>query len=445
MCQANVYTPLILVRGEYMLYTNNCFQERRMKLTLSAFIIMLAICLQCDAGEIPITKYELQSALSASDVLPTSLVRSEYHRVLDDIDYDGFFIQFNIETDNGIETVKSRPLLKIRIHEAQAIAEVNNGLQRQSNLAKSSKENRPDAPDERTTDAGITRGVQGDSATHPQMKLIGGKKSRADKITEFSVSDTSDISSNLSDDYIFQAHKRAVAARLQLDVYSSNPTIQTLLDRLARELAQGRTTLGSSFTIERDPETRLGQGEIDAGIRRNLKDKTPADLRLHNEKILARLGVSADLQKRFLDHSVLTPRHKSFISAYINQLGDIKGLDSLFEAVLKVNNETEALSYEQLARLLAVYNEKVEALAKVELDGSTASANTMSGALVIMMPADIIYWSKDIEAIIEHTKAAYPGDQTRMELVVPGVMTDIALQAIEARGFKVRDRYLSRR
>ena len=71
----------------------------------------------------PAVMYEPPPTLAAKDMLPTALLQSEYYRVLDDVRYRGYLLEFELETDRATEVVISVPLLKIRMHEATVLAE----------------------------------------------------------------------------------------------------------------------------------------------------------------------------------------------------------------------------------------------------------------------------------------------------------------------------------
>ena len=96
---------------------------------------LLAACLACmPAGVVAATdlNYESPPILMAQDVLSVRLLRSDTHRVLDEIRYDGHFFRFVLESGDSTDPVISKALLKIRIHEAEAIAAASSAMLRQT-------------------------------------------------------------------------------------------------------------------------------------------------------------------------------------------------------------------------------------------------------------------------------------------------------------------------
>ena len=387
--------------------------------------------------------YESPPTLMARDVLSAWLLRSENHRVLDEIQYEGYFFQFELEVDDGTELVTSKALLKIRVHEAAAVAEASNAMLLQTKVPASGSGTQPSEQDYMSARSSSARGDLVGEVPFSQIRLSGKKKTSPDTPAKAGSMGVPDSVSATGSSQGLDAHKRAVAARLQLDVYTSNAVAQGLLDQLALARVKGKAPLGAGFFIERDPETKLARGLVDAEVRRALKDNTPGELRGMNDQILATLAIPAEVRQRFLDHPAFTPRHRTFITAYLKQMGTVESGESLLLAALSAENEIQALFFEQLARMLAIYNEQVEALAKLSLAGLTVTAHTRTGTLVVAQPVDIVYWSEYFD-LLTHSidglpeASASPG----RELIVTGMFTDRARRELQGRGFTVRDRFL---
>ena len=242
------------------------------------------------------------------------------------------------------------------------------------------------------------------------------------------------------------AYKRAIAARLQIDVYTSNQYAQDLLDKLAKMRATGNTRLGAGFFIDRDPQTKLERGLVDAEVWRALKNYTREELREMNDKILAGSIISPPIRQRFLDHPAYSPRHITFISAYLNHLGNVEGCEFFLLLALSAENETQALFFEQWARVLAVYNQQVEGIKKLSQVGGKVVAHTKSGVMVVIEPVDILYWSEHVDSLVKSLDIPIEGTApSTRELVVTGMVTDTAHRVLEKRGYRVRDKFLTLR
>src|SRR5262249_11855594 len=109
------------------------------------------------------------------------------------------------------------------------------------------------------------------------------------------------------------AFKRDLAAKLDVDVYSSNKVLQKELNSVA-----WASTLGDLAVSVAMRPAGVG-GPVVSGVRmvnsvkNAVKEEPPARLRIINDEKLAKIGIPEDLRKRFLDHPVYTPRHDTII------------------------------------------------------------------------------------------------------------------------------------
>lgn len=409
---------------------------------------VLVMCLTFMSGDLAATaaaNYEMPPGLRAGEVLSAGLLRSPNHQVLDEIKYAGYLFQFELETDYGTEVVTSKALLKIRVHEATVIAEASNAMPRRTEALESGVVSQPGDRGYLAARPADSRSDVDGGVQYSQIKLTGKKKTRPRQPAGDNATGIPGSVSPMDSDPAFGAHKRAIAARLQMDVYTSNQLAQGLLNKLTRARAAGGAPLGAGFFVERDPETKLVRGLVDTDVRRALKDNTQDELRELNDRVLATLMISAEVRQRFLDHPAFTPRNTTYIAAYLEHLGSVEGRESFLLAALSAGDETQALFYEQWARMLAVYDEQVEALEKLSQVGSTVTALTTSGVLVLAQPVDIVYWSEHFDSLTDTVDSLYGGTALRgRELLVTGLVTKSARRELEGRGYTVRERFLTK-
>lgn len=390
-----------------------------------------------------VLNYEAPPGLRAGEVLSTGLLRSGNHRVGDEIEYADYLLQFELETDYGSEAVISKALLKIRVHEAAIIAEASNAMQQLTKARDAGIAGQVDDRDYLSARQADPRNDLDAGIQYSQIRLSGKKKTGPGQPAENKASGFSESVSPAGSDAALDAHKRALAARLQMDVYTSNEVAQALLNKLARSRSAGMAPLDAGFFVERDPETKLARGLVDADVRRSLKDNNREELRELNDQVLTSLMIAAELRQQFLDHPVFSPRHRTYIVAYLEHLGNIEGREAFLMAALSAGNETQALFYEQWARMLAVYDEQVETLTKLSQHGSTVTALTTGGTLMLAQPVDIVYWSENIDLLTGDLDRALAGKAlSGRELVITGTATTTARRELEGRGITIRDNFL---
>ena len=75
---------------------------------------------------IPTTQYETLDGVTARDLLPASLFKEEPYHILDEVTPDGLTYRFTIDSSYGRFEPYGEDMLRIRIHEIQALAELEN-------------------------------------------------------------------------------------------------------------------------------------------------------------------------------------------------------------------------------------------------------------------------------------------------------------------------------
>ena len=104
--------------------------------------------------------------------------------------------------------------------------------------------------------------------------------------------------------------KRAYAGKLNIDVYTSNPVVQTELNRIGWAAAIGNLA-PSILTMPISGPGIVVAKSLDWVDTLNdvLVQKAPGALRHDNEEFLAKMGIDEELATRFLDHPLYSPRH----------------------------------------------------------------------------------------------------------------------------------------
>jgi len=381
-------------------------------------------------------RYETLSAARASEILPAPLVQSIHHRLREQVGFDGTHFVFDVESQFGIERVHSVPLLRLRLHEIHTMAQALTQF---------------DADDQ-----ALARALRGRRGV--------GADSVVDILTD-PVGTASQLASNLGDnlertlsgaylapdapDAVAQVqgprtdpgpYKRSVAAQLGLDVYSSDAAVQAFLDRVAAARASGR--LGASIatiapTGRQGPIRRREVDDLrfDAQLRRH----TPAELRDLQARALAQAGVDAAIAQRFLGNPALSPRHRTYLSGYLQLLAGVGNRGALIAAAAGAGSEAEALGYQALARMLVHEHRDGAGLVRLDGDGPLPAALTGDGALLLLAPVDHVIWNADTEAVITALLARSAAIGARGAiLAITGSFSARARAAMEARGVRWR-------
>jgi hypothetical protein len=189
--------------------------------------------------------------------------------------------------------------------------------------------------------------------------------------------------------------KRKLAARLGVDVYSRNQTLQEELDRVASAVAGG----GLAFDIGTLPiGGAAGIGLTAIGIQQTvdglINDSSQDSLRKWNEQKLSQLGANRDLITEFLNHPWYTLRQQTVITTALSK-AEIDPTIFL-EAANKALTDEDGRYFENVAKLLAAYVQKVTPLQSFRLQDGLICAVDRNGMLVVPVSLDYGIWTATV-------------------------------------------------
>ena len=189
--------------------------------------------------------------------------------------------------------------------------------------------------------------------------------------------------------------KRKLAARLGVDVYSRNQALQDELDRVAKATAGG----GLAFDIGTLPVGgAAGIGLTVIGIEQTvdslINDSCPDSLRKWNEENLLKLGANRDLIIQFLNHPWYTLKQATTITASLDK-AEINP-DLFLESANKALTEQDGRYFENIAKLLAAYSQKVTPLQSFRLQDGLLCAVNRDGVLLVPVSLDYAIWTATV-------------------------------------------------
>ena len=261
--------------------------------------------------------YEAPPVFPANELLSGDLLQSAHHQIQGDVTTVGNLYQFDVESDVGHYQIASLAMLRIRVHEISVVSQA---------MSRFDAANRQ-LSDELRSELGVSADSAVDIVTSPVSTALdlanqvttnlGDTFAGADGIVieehTYRVTSTEDI--------VYAAHKRNIAYQLDLDVYSSNPSVQKFLDVIATARTAGNFTAGvSTITVPRGDEVMVAKGMLDAEVKSKVKHLTPVELDAYNDQKLAAMEVSPGLRRKFLQHPVYSPTRKTYIVAYLETL-----------------------------------------------------------------------------------------------------------------------------
>ena len=386
--------------------------------------------------------YELPPSQPPAELLPAHLLRSGNHRVRADVETVDNFFHFELESDYGLYRPKSLAMLKIRVKEvvtlAQAINQYNKTDQRVADELRGQLRVRGDS----WTDI---LGAPVGTASELASQFANNVGQTVVEINELSSGEPAPTAASPRGT-VSTAHKRSIASQLNLDAYSTNPKVQQFLATAARARSGGNFSAGVvAVSVPRSRSLTVGEGVLDFKIKSRLKNLTPSELAEVNDRLLEGMGVRPELRRMFLEHVAYSPRHTTAIVAHLDFLAGVADRGVLIEAALRAKDEADALSYEETARMLAVYHESVDRLGALRSRGRFPLALTQAGRLLIVLPVDIVYWTEEADGMTRTVAADAVADgHADVELLLSGMLTDLAREQLQERSVGFRERFLNK-
>ena len=411
--------------------------------------------------------FETVDVVRAADILPSDLLQSGEHRVLDEVKVDGDFFAFEIEAADGVYRVTSIGMLEIRVREIKTLAQAVSQFRRQKRQV-AVQQRRQLTGDDPTRGLGDAPAVYAaeqvqiggnsvasiltsplNTASQAGNQLAEKAERTADQLTRRPGSRTVTTApdpyiNEVSLNPIAGAHKRNVANQLGLDVYSSNPQVQAFLDAAATARLEGDFSAGVALIrVPKSREVRVADGRLEAEIKLVLKNLSPEELNEGVDEQLERIGVADADRLKFMVHSRYSPTHRTAITAYLDFMRGVQNRGAVIQSALNSNSEMQAVAHVRLARMLAHYHESVAPLRELKLAANQVVAVTEDNRMVVFMPVDMVYWNRRIDdaAKLWKREAAQRGSASP-EIVLTGTATYVAASGLINKGFELRQEFL---
>ncbi len=397
------------------------------------------------AAQLVADAWEPAPQINAGRLLPATMLQSSSHRLRDEVrvDASGNLLVFGLESDFGNYELTSEILLRERVHEVQVLAQAIDQFRR------------ADAPLAQRLRGQLEVGADSwvDIVTSPfstsgqlLQQLAGNVGQTLHEFGEFpdAPAPAAHAGALAQGDSALAAHQRNIASQLGLDAYSSNPRVQSFLDAVAQARASSRSSAGAlSVRVAGTGVREVANGAIDAAVREALTRNTPQVLDAAIAQTLLARDVPERLVSDFLANPALSMRHRSVIAAHLDFMQGVDGVAHVIDSARRARDEVEALAFESVSRMLALYHEDEAPLAHIRNGGALPVAETRAGALVWALPVDLLYWNEETARAVDALTAG--ADGRRVVLLLPGIATERAQRMLAARGVQLHQRFLYRR
>ncbi len=412
--------------------------------------------------------YETPSTLRASDDLSEELLEGRHHEVMCDVENDGYMNYYRIASDFGRFDAYGRTMLAVRIQEIEAIAALDelsktdvfiDALKASAFRQVDTVKTLADRPVE--TLMGVPAGLGRMFKRYKRKAEDGAEKVREvgtqvkEEFLEAASDDDeedegeepgerTDKGESKTDQALDAAGKyakkyfglsraeRRWAQELGIDPYTSNEVLKRAIRQVAR--VEASATFGMKFVAL---PSIPGVGYI-RDINSLVWSKDPLDLRLHNEKVLARTGASEEQVTAFLDNPWFSPTLQSTAIEAIAALEGVNGRQTLLLQATLMDSLETARFFTQNLRMLAWHHERNSPLERILDSRLVTTAMTENRRFVAIAAVDHVYWTEEVAAAAERfVETAQTAGAERLEMRLLGGLSERCRRELQARGFVI--------
>ncbi len=407
-----------------------------MRTKVDCLIFLLLIALNCPVFAAD-PDYETVGPVEVETVLPPALLHAAAYSINAEVVAEDNFYHFSITSDYATYKVASVAMLRQRLFEIATIAEVRPRLEGEEARFDRNPGGRRGVDSEHVVD--ILSDPVGTAA-----QLLGNIQYNLEQTFDPGEDDAQQSVGAITRlDLNPSPHKRAAAAQLGVDVYSSNRVLQRLLGTVADARSAGDTRFSFSPLL-RNPYRAppFGSGVLEIRLDSRLKNTAGEEINQEVSEALVHMDVPPRTRIGFLTHKAFTPRTRLYFSSFIQLLGPVEHIDWLFEAANSAATEADALAYVNYARMLASYNLHRPNLTEVITQSRFPTVVTRANAAVLALPLDYLAWTETVGAAAtalgrmreDHALASFT-------VLLAGQASPRARTELAARGVKLEGSY----
>jgi hypothetical protein len=386
-------------------------------------------------------KYEEPTVMPVDELLPAEIIKGKYYTISPNVPTDGYENRYFLTSQFGSFRAYGDGMLATRIDEINAIAamkEVEKSSQFADALKKAAVSPIEGAAMLITNPVDTISGIPAGTWRYLTRvgEMVSGRRGQMEESVGKELIGVGSV-------------KRKIAYQYDVDVYSSNLTLQENLNSLAwASYAGGMTvTIGTLAIGAGSTAALLGvrSASLTKTLNKVLLDDSPEDLRRSNRKALSAMGVDPKLIEAFVNHPWYSPRHKTAIVLALQQMKDAKNRDKFLQLALRAQSEEDAFFTQRIAQLMAAYNDAVSPIREIDTISGLAVAYPANRALLVPIVLDYGWWTAEMDYFSRTlAKAAQqPGLKTK-QLWLTGTLSPLARAQLEASGWQIQERALSK-
>ncbi len=362
--------------------------------------------------------FEEAAPLSAASILAEDIVQGEHYRVQEVVRNDGYLNYYTIESDYGEFEAIGTPMLRTRIGEIRALAELDD-------LSKT------EVFIESAADAGIQqiRTIK-EFATNPVETVVGipsgiGRMFRrfgrqAEEVIDTAAEVASDVVSDdessgeggvevdvggLTEGYFgVDSAQMAWHRKLGTDPYSRNQTLQAAIKEYAWAERLGRVGMGFAGVPQIPGVDVIGE------VNEVVWSTDTYELEQLNRRRLAATGADEELIDQYIGNPNMTPTQKTLLTAAITELEGVYGRDGILRQALNPETEAEVNFFINSVMMMAWYHRNESEIAAMVTSDVLPAAMLTNGGTAFAFAVDHVYWTEGVAEAGERYRALTSGE-----------------------------------
>lgn len=410
-------------------------------------LLILLIFVGLLAPRLSAAEYEHELPRKAADVLPAALMAGDLWKVDDQVIPDQGLFEFRIASPWGDFPVYGEAMLRLRLREFRAIAELQEISSTEAALYGAGQ----------STKKSFVR--LGHAVIHPKQtarilpqgtrRLFRKLDRYAGKIKDALVGsdepkdeteeNDSEKTSAAAQASVWLARKyggvgsksRDISRDFSVDPYTSNELLAEEVERVARAEAVG--SVSSKFLMP----AIAGALGLMATASNIAYTEDWREVFLYNANQMRGFGVPEELILQFELNEFYTPMTQVMVVAMLDAMEGVEDRWIVIEQASLLENESEALFFLESVMLAEWYHREKSPLASFITDTLIPVARTKKGNLAAFTAADYLYWTEDAAQVSRDFTATYadhPGGRT---LVMADYVSSLARREVEALGWTV--------
>lgn len=394
------------------------------------------------------SNFEAAEDQQAADLLPTELLKGEHHQVASTVRSDGYLNYYTIRSDYGEFSAISTAMLKTRVGEINALAELDDLSQTAVfiNAAADAgvgqlKSIKQFAVHPVETVVGIPSGVgrlfkrysrQAGDAVDATKEFVAGDDVEAAEGEVGESESTSDETKSLTESFFgISGAERAWAQKLGTDPYSTNEVLKAAIKDVAWAERLGRFGMGFLGVPE------IPGADIIGEVNDAVWSKDPYELQDLNRSRLIETGADEDLIEAYLENPNLSPSQQTLLTAAIAEIDGASGRDGILVQALIPESEAEANFLIKSVMMLAWYHISQNPVIEITTQSAIPTGITADGTAVMLFAVDHVYWTETMAKVAGIRSLQNP-DADR-EIWLLGTASQRAREELMNLGFEVHE------